>query len=413
MRFLLALSVSFLLLACGGKKGDSPQEGDSPQASCLKEPSQKDFACDKMTYLQEPCAIKEENGKEFYQFSWQDKPAEICYHYDGFKDSELAKIKNNLESVITRTKNYLGLIVPLHIFSFDEGQSREFIDQSTVRKICTLRNLGRPVEGCIKTGDDPKLWSAAAGVSATELFNGGIMHLRKVHLEGTQERMKSLKKSLIHEFFHIHQNSHKFYNENTKEFVVPRHCDLQGTSCIHPDKHERVRNVLIGPNWIEEGGADFAGHYLARKFGFVTDNKLILEVLNEAREVIQDAKNNGDSVSLEDYDYRGGLFESKDNPNVPGYTRKFAYQYTGGMWAFIYLCTEFAKDSPEQKKCIDAALNTYYKDLAQYGYKESFKRNFKMSLEEFYPKFDAFMLLSKEQQEARLNKLNLEADPSF
>ena len=28
------------------------------------------------------------------------------------------------------------------------------------------------------------------------------------------------------------------------------------------------------------------------------------------------------------------------------------------MWAFIYLCTEYDKDSSDQLECIDAALNT-------------------------------------------------------
>ena len=74
------------------------------------------------------------------------------------------------------------------------------------------------------------------------------------------------------------------------------------------------------------------------------------------------------------------------------------------MWAFIYLC-EYDKDSSDQLECIDAALNTYYKDLAEYGYEEFFKRNFKMSLKDFYPKFDAFMLRTKSEQEKRLENL--------
>ena len=334
MKGLLTLSVSFLLLACGEKKKDSPQEEALPQeeaslqedsslqASCLKEPSQTDFSCDKLSYEQELCAIKDENGKKFYKFFWQDKKKEICYHYDGFKDSELANIKTTLEDVINRTQNYLGLIVPLHIFSFDESQSREDIDKTTVKKICTLRSMEQPVDQCIKRGDDPKKWSAAAGVSSTELFNGGIMGLRKEHLSDSPEK----RKTIIHEFFHIHQNSYKFYVSKTEEFIVPRHCDLQGTDCSKKDSFARTRNPLIGPNWIEEGGADFAGHYLARKFGFVKDNTLIIEVLGEAREVVKAAKDNGDNVSLEDYDFRGGLFESEKNPKKPGYVRNFAYQ---------------------------------------------------------------------------------------
>ena len=65
------------------------------------------------------------------------------------------------------------------------------------------------------------------------------------------------------------------------------------------------------------------------------------------------AASKDDIVSLRDYEYQTRIFESDSNPNN-GIAREFAYQYTGGSWAHVYL----ASLNPEnyQKLIID-----YYK----------------------------------------------------
>ena len=156
------------------------------------------------------------------------------------------------------------------------------------------------------------------------------------------------------------------------------------------------------PNWIEEGGAEFAGLILAAKFDSSINAELLFEeALDEARSVVLTAANNGDTVSLRDYEYQGGLYESAGNPNN-GIAREYAYQYTGGAWALMYL---WSLDENNLRK----SLIDYYKNWGEQenlnpgnAWKDSFETTFGVTLEEFYTDFDAFMLQSKESQMAIL-----------
>ena len=128
---------------------------------------------------------------------------------------------------------------------------------------------------------------------------------------------------------------------------------------------------------------------------------LFEEALDEARNVVLTAASNGDTVSLKDYEYQGGLYESSDNPNN-GIAREYAYQYTGGAWALMYLWS--LDETNLQKIMVD-----YYKQWAEkenanpgYAWKDSFESLFGMTLDDFYQDFDAFMLQSKESQMAIL-----------
>ena len=106
-------------------------------------------------------------------------------------------------------------------------------------------------------------------------------------------------------------------------------------------------------------------------------------------------------MSLKDYEYQGYLYESADNPNS-GQTRKFAYAYTGGFMAFVYLWS--LDDSNYQKAIVDYYKNYAEKDLANpgQGWKDSFESVFGMTMQKFYTDFDAFMRGSRESQLAAI-----------
>ena len=74
---------------------------------------------------------------------------------------------------------------------------------------------------------------------------------------------------------------------------------------------------MLGPIWIEEGGAEFAAIYLSDEKGWIDYKKSMIEYLDEARSVIADAASRGDIVSLKDYEIGKviGKLESSSNPS--------------------------------------------------------------------------------------------------
>jgi hypothetical protein len=100
---------------------------------------------------------------------------------------------------------------------------------------------------------------------------------------------------------------------------------------------------------------------------------------------------------LKDYEYQTGLYESYNNPNN-GIPREFAFQYTGGQWAHLYLLS-LDKDNYEK------LMFGYYKNWAENesknpgnGWETTFEELFGMDVDNFYRDFDAFMLKNREEQ---------------
>ena len=152
------------------------------------------------------------------------------------------------------------------------------------------------------------------------------------------------------------------------------------------------------PNWLEEGGAEFAGPILAAQFDdSISARGFFEESLDEARNVISTAASKGDEVSLQDYEFAGRLYESDQNPNN-GVAREFAFQYTGGQWAHLYLWS--LDDQNYEKLMVD-----FYEQWAETenanpgsGWEVLFEELFAMPVEKFYRDFDAFMLEERAEQ---------------
>jgi len=334
------------------------------------------FECNKPSYSSMPKRDSKEGAYHFFTYFWQDDP-QICVNtYEGV--SEVAKTL--ITEVINDGKKELGLLVPVNVFAFNNGLS----DLNQVQKDWSNLKLA--------TNLDFHDYVAAAGVDWSNMHNGGIIELAHGIFDMPDREMGSAARKIIyHEFFHVHQNSHKFYFENQKNFG------------FNFEKEENWENAhMIGPVWLEEGGADFAGIYLSGKKGWVDYKFAMTESLDEARSVIADAATRNDIVSLRDYETSDGikLIESENNPT--GMAREFAYQYSAGAWAFAYLW--YLNEGN-----LDGALINYYKNIAEIeksnigeGYKITFQQTYGMTLDEFYPQFDAFMLLPREDQIAIL-----------
>ena len=358
------------------------------------------FECNRPYYDSQPAPVGSDSVHRYYEYYWQPNP-KICinvYEPDLIDDYW----EDRISKLFTFARNTLGLILPVNVTVLDQrNSSPETLNQVNIDD-CSGGQNQEQLDQCVKQADPWGNRSASAGVGFGSLRNGGDVALFADNWEGYErnDRQKDrTTKTFLHEYFHVHQNSLKFYFESTGQFGIPIAWDDDPGNSIH---EEPPTQPWVFPNWIEEGGAEFAGMILAAKFDPFFDIEVLFEeALDEARNVVLTAANNGDTVSLKDYEYQGGLYESSDNPNN-GIAREYAYQYTGGAWALMYLWS--LDETNLQKIMVD-----YYKQWAEkenanpgYAWKDSFESLFGMTLDDFYQDFDAFMLQSKESQMAIL-----------
>jgi hypothetical protein len=401
MKNTVALSVllfSLFLWSCGGD--DTPTAPTPTPTSVATTPVNLNPECGKPYYAQKPNPISSDGTHRYYEYAWQSAP-KICinfYEPDLIDDVWETRIKDGLDFA----KAQLGLLVPINVMVVDQKKASQATLAQIDKDTCMLWRVlgGQTLQNCL---DHPDPWGnrfAAAGVGHESLPNGGELHLFQDHF-GFDPYDASVR-IMMHEFYHVYQNSAKFYFEATQRFGIPKRWEDDPDTYLHDTDF-----VAVFPNWIEEGGADFAGIVLATKFDNSIDAQQDwLGHLDEARNVVRVAADKGDVVSLKDYEYQGGLYESSQNPNN-GIAREFAYQYSGGAVALAYLWS--LDDSNFKKIIVDYYKNYAEKDHANLGsgWKDSFEDLFGMTLDQFYTDFDAFMLQDRATQ-VTIFKSNLE-----
>ena len=353
-----------------------------------------DFKANTPYYTSKPDSLSSDAAHRYYEYYWQSNPKVHIniYEPDLIEDAWETKI----ETLLNWAKDNLGLIVPFNAGIVDQNNAAT----STLRQIdidfCNLFDVplyGAPLEDCVNNADSWGNRSAAAGVSHGGLPNGGDLFFFKNNWTDHTEGSGVPERILMHEFYHIYQNSMKFYFEDKNQFGIRIDWEDDEDSYLHEQDF-----VTVFPNWIEEGGAEFASIAMVTQAGINFPSKdRAINFLDEARNVISTAAANGDTVSLKDYEYQTGLYESSNNPNN-GIAREKAYHYSGGSMAFIYL---WSLDPANFKKIIV----DYYTIYAErdntnpgQGWKDSFEELFGITMEQFYIDFDAFMLQDRDSQ---------------
>ena len=191
-------------------------------------------------------------------------------------------------------------------------------------------------------------------------------------------------KTVAHEYFHVYQNMMVFYFEKEKRLGVPR---------------KKAKNPpLVGPYWLEEGGADYFAYNVAAKNKWKDhDYKYKMkQALLQARAEIRQGKKKGIKVTLKNYATEAQI----DKLRARGFNPHF--QYDGGAWAMAYLRYLTGTNK--------GIFTNYYKDIAEleriwrkkgkinYGWQKSFQKNFGMTVNQFYAKFNRFMKWSTSRQ---------------
>ena len=353
--------------------------------------NQVDDSCAEEFYPEKPSPVESDEIYRYYEYSWQSNPP-LCVNIrqpELLEDEWEAKVIDGL----TFAKNALGMVIPVNTFVVDQRNASTETLRQIDTDLCKIRGQGGlDLENCVNNSDPWGNRFPAAGVGYTGLHNGGELNYFRNVWTDTDEPIRIL----MHEFYHTYQNSMKFYFEDSERFGI--RIDWEDD----PETHLYPREKIIFPGWLEEGGADFAGWALEAKFDNSRDvRKSMIESLDAARNIVNVAASQGDSVSLDDYTYKGYLYESTDNPNN-GIAREFAYAYSGGFMALVYLWS--LDDANYEKIIVD-----YYKIYAErdrenpgQGWKDAFEELFGMTMDKFYEDFDSFMRKSREEQIAAI-----------
>ena len=332
--------------------------------------------CKEVSYSSKPDADYVDGNYSYYTYGWQSDGTDqnSCVNaYNGVTTFGVDLVN----AVLSDAKEKLGQIVPVNAWIFHT-------QESDIETICTDYSPFTDDSSCFDLQQ-----MAAATVTQYVLHNGGEFKLSEIFWSDEDQNGAGYKVA-YHEFFHVHQNSHKFYFEETENFGINM------TQFRNVDDNEGVN--LVGPVWLEEGGAEFAGVWYSSLKGWVNYNEYWINYLDEARSVISDAASRGDIVSLKDYETRYSIQRVESSENPTGTSREFAYAYSAGGLAHIYLISKGFTD-------LNNSMIEYYRNIAELerehigeGYIYAFEEYFGMPLDSFYTEFDDFMLKPREEQ---------------
>ena len=197
---------------------------------------------------------------------------------------------------------------------------------------------------------------------------------------GYKNEAWSVAKIVAHEYFHVHQNMKKIFFEDEQRFGVAQY---------------KFNDDM--PMWIEEGGAEYFGHYIIGKNNLADYKKIMKQRLKSFRKCAKKG------IKLKDVEREEDAFKLRSQCDN-------GFEYDGGMWATAYL----ASLSGSNQK----VFHDFYEDIAELelqkreegkihqGWRESFRKNFKMSYDDFLIEFETFIDLKSKEQLKILDQIN-------
>ena len=300
-KYWLVLMITFLVFACGGGGGGSSYSlpnSSSPSVANLNSAN----ACKKAWYTTMPTAISSNTVFNNYSFFWQETSFENMPVCENYYEATTAIISTNgvswktyINELIEYSKNTLGQIVPVNVFVLGAESSSPYdkVISSNVNSsektayntdFATVQAPLSNYSNALANYDGFPLDSAGGGYSHEAAPNGADIQIPqalvwdKRNSEGNSdfasdaERIQQSFKVIAHEYFHVYQNSLKFYNETSKTISLPK-AWFSNPSLLDPAS---ASTPAYFPWYIEEGGAEFGGIVLSAKYantktGITTD----------------------------------------------------------------------------------------------------------------------------------------------
>ena len=295
-------------------------------------------------------------------------------------------VPDDLHSLFMKTLEYSYLelgekpIAETHVIIWDEKKSNL---KKVAENWCEVNRGEDFNKECLKVGGgDNKRWfkeCVASAYFSPETLKGSIEG-NKCWWGGYKNEAWSVAKIVAHEYFHVHQNMKKIFFEDEQRFGVAQY---------------KFNDDM--PMWIEEGGAEYFGHYIIGKNNLADYKKIMKQRLKSFRKCAKKG------IKLKDVEREEDAFKLRSQCDN-------GFEYDGGMWATAYL----ASLSGSNQK----VFHDFYEDIAELelqkreegkihqGWRESFRKNFKMSYDDFLIEFETFIDLKSKEQLKILDQIN-------
>lgn len=291
-KYWIILLVIFLMTACGGGGGGSSDYSPPNNTPTVPSNLNPGNACKKAWYTAMPTASSSDPVFNNYSFFWQQQNFEgvpICKNYYEVTNTIIStggiSWKDYINELLEYSKNTLGQIVPVNVFVLGAESSSPYdkvisSDVNSSEKttyntdFATVQAPLSDYNNALANYDGFPLESAGGGYSHEAAPNGADIQIPqaliwdKRNSEGNSdfasdaERIQQSLKVIAHEYFHVYQNSLKFYNETSKTISLPK-AWFSNPSLLDPAS---ASTPAYFPWYIEEGGAEFGGIVLSAKY---------------------------------------------------------------------------------------------------------------------------------------------------
>jgi hypothetical protein len=278
--------ISIFTVSCGGGGGSSNSGSASSGSSSVSNLNILN-SCKTAWYTTTPTATSSNTVFNNYTYFWQATSFQtmpVCFNYyeatTPISSTGGVPWKNYVSEIVQYSKRTLGQIVPVNIFVLGANPQNTVSAAEKSTYNSDFAKVQVPVGANYATGvanyDGFPIESAGGGFSHEAAPNGADMQLPQSLVWGQSgfasdaEKIQQSFKIIAHEYFHVYQNSIKFYNEAAKTISLPK------AWFSNPNLINNPTSPAYFPWYIEEGGAEFGGIVLAAKYantksGITTD----------------------------------------------------------------------------------------------------------------------------------------------
>ena len=293
-----------------------------------------------------------------------------------------------VKEIAEYSKYTLGQIVPVNIFILGATPIENVTDAEKTTYNTDFQTVQARVGASYSTDLAANIFpidSAGGGYSFEAAPNGADMQLpqglvwdKPGEYSNDNEKIQGAFKVIAHEYFHVYQNSIKFYNETNKTISIPKTWQSNPSIVNNPQG-----DPAYFPWWIEEGGADFGAIVMSAKFANAQAGIDVDTVINPVQQ-FKDHFTRAHQLFNADPDLK---LSSYNLPPSSGTD----YAYEVGTAALLYAWHKDARN-------FNAAMSKYYtdwqeaeKELSGKGFEEAFYDAFWKNSTEYYTltEFDA------------------------
>ena len=390
-KYWLIFLVIFITACGGGGGGSSYNSSSSSSSSSSSTPSITNLnptnACKKAWYTSMPEALSSNTVFNNYSFFWQQTSFENMPVCENYYESTTAIIstggvswKTYVNELIEYSKNTLGQIVPVNVFILGANPQNSVTASEKATYNTDFATVQAPLSNysnALANYDGFPIESAGGGYSHESAPNGADIQIPQSLVWGqsgfanNDEQIQQSLKIIAHEYFHVYQNSIKFYNETNKTISIPKTWQSNPSIVNSPQG-----DPAYFPWWIEEGGADFGAIVMSAKFANAQVGIDVDTVINPVQQL-------RDHFTIAHQQFAGNPDLKLSSFNLPP-SSGTDYAYQVGTAALMYA---WYKDG----RNFNAAMSKYYTDWQEAekersgkGFEEAFYDAFWKNSTEYY-----------------------------